>query len=112
MDGGPSVHIGPETDDARDGSEKAFEAIYARHSERLWPYACAMSDDFDDAQDLMQETFVRAYQRLHTLRSPQALASWLATLMSRLAAGRLFVLPKKRFGCTFRESARMRGARA
>lgn len=74
---------------AQQGDESAFAAIFDRYSTRLWNFACALSDgQFDAAQDLLQETFVRAYHRLHTLESPGALGSWLATLMRRVAANR------------------------
>jgi RNA polymerase sigma-70 factor, ECF subfamily len=90
-----SIDTGPTADDKAlvravlKGSDSAFEAIFHRHGPRLWNFACALSDhQFDDAQDLVQETFLRAHHRLHTLRSPAALGSWLATLMRRLATNR------------------------
>ena len=52
-------------------------------------FACGLSNDhFDGAQDLVQETFVRAYAQLHTVHSSHFLGTWLATLMRRLAASR------------------------
>jgi RNA polymerase sigma-70 factor, ECF subfamily len=89
-----SIDTGPADDEALvhaalKGSDSAFETIFHRHGPRLWNFACALSDhQFDDAQDLVQETFLRAHHRLHTLRSPAALGSWLATLMRRLATNR------------------------
>ena len=93
----PKQHIrpNPETDDgalvraAQKGNEKAFAVLFEKYTPRLWPSACSLSDNqFDEAQDLIQETFLRAYHRLHTLQTPQALYSWLTTLMGRLATNR------------------------
>ena len=89
------IRPSPETDDgalvraAQKGNEKAFSVLFDKYASRLWPRACAMSDNrFDDARDLIQETFLRAYYRLHTLQNPQALQSWLTTMMGRLATTR------------------------
>lgn len=89
IDTDPAVNDEALVRAALKGSDSAFEAIFHRHGPRLWNFACALSDhQFDDAQDLMQETFLRAHHRLHTLRSPAALGSWLAILMRRLATNR------------------------
>ncbi len=71
---------------AQEGHEWAFARLFERHSARLWPYACALSGgEIDGAQDLLQETFVRAYSRLGELRSGTAFHAWLRTLVYRLA---------------------------
>ena len=89
------MRLSPETDDgelvraAQKGNEKAFSVLLDKYTSRLWPNAFALSNNqFDDAQDLIQETFLRAYHRLHTLQTPQAFYSWLTTLMGRLATTR------------------------
>ena len=73
------MRLSPETDDgelvraAQKGNEKAFSVLLDKYTSRLWPNAFALSNNqFDDAQDLIQETFLRAYHRLHTLQTPQA----------------------------------------
>ncbi len=56
------------------------------HSAQLWPYACTLSGgEIDEAQDLLQETFVRAWSRLGELQTGAAFHAWLRTLMYRLA---------------------------
>ena len=74
---------------AQEGHEWAFARLFERHSARLWPYACALSGgEIDEAQDLLQETFVRAYSRLGELQSGAAFHAWLRTLAYRLALDR------------------------
>ena len=56
---------------------------------QLWPYVCALSGgEVDEAQDLLQETFVRAWSRLGELQSGAAFHAWLRTLAYRLALDR------------------------
>ena len=42
-----------------------------------------------DAEDVFQDTFTRAYERLHTLRDDDAFRPWLASLTRRLCIDRL-----------------------
>ena len=74
---------------AQEGHEWAFARLFERHSVRLWPYICALSGgEIDEAQDLLQETFVRAYSRLGELQAGAAFHAWLRTLVYRLALDR------------------------
>ena len=69
---------------AQEGHEWAFAQLFERHSERLWPYVCALSGgEIDEAQDLLQETFVRAWSRLGELQAGAAFHAWLRTLVYR-----------------------------
>jgi RNA polymerase sigma factor (sigma-70 family) len=47
-----------------------------------------------DAEDVFQEVFARAYERLSELRSDQAVRPWLAQLTRRLCVDRLRVLAR------------------
>ena len=74
---------------AQEGHEWAFARLFERHSARLWPYVCALSGgEIDEAQDLLQETFVRAWSRLGELQAGAAFHAWLRTLVYRLALDR------------------------
>ena len=74
---------------AQEGHEWAFARLFERHSARLWPYVCALSGgEVDEAQDLLQETFVRAWSRLGELQAGAAFHAWLRTLVYRLAIDR------------------------
>jgi RNA polymerase sigma-70 factor (ECF subfamily) len=70
---------------ALSGSDQAFTHIFERYAESLWTQACGQCENFDDAHDLVQETFVRAFNRLHMLREPHKLSAWLRAILRRLA---------------------------
>ncbi|HYE95713.1 MAG TPA: sigma-70 family RNA polymerase sigma factor [Rubricoccaceae bacterium] len=64
------------------GDERAFGLLVARHQERLFGYLVGMVRDRSVAQDLFQETFLRAIQAMHARRgSYEQQGRWLAWLM-------------------------------
>ncbi len=69
----------------------AFELIMRRHNRRLFRLARSLLRDDAEAEDVLQETYVRAYARLGDLADGQALAAWLARIAANEALGRLRV---------------------
>ncbi len=70
----------PDTDlvdGARRGSIGAFEELYRRHVGRVYAVCVRMVGDRATAEELTQETFVRAWQHLGTFRGDAALSTWL-----------------------------------
>ena len=61
--------------------------------ERYSRYVYAITQAFrlpqHDAEDVFQDTFTRAYERLHSLRDDDAFRPWLASLTRRLCIDRL-----------------------
>lgn len=57
--------------------EKTFEAIVREYSRPLYWHIRRMVVDHDDASDVLQETFVRAYRYLWTVRDQEKLGVWL-----------------------------------
>jgi len=45
----------------REGDEPAFRELYARHSRRVLAFACHMTHSAIDAEDILQETFLRLW---------------------------------------------------
>jgi len=62
---------------ARDGDLEAFGRLVERFQGAVFGTAYALVGDFHDAQDLAQESFVRAWRRLGDLRDPDRFAGWL-----------------------------------
>jgi RNA polymerase sigma-70 factor (ECF subfamily) len=62
---------------ARSGDVRAFEELYRRHGARVYSLARRLTGSQDDAADVTQHTFVKAWGRLKSLRSPEAFAGWL-----------------------------------
>lgn len=63
-----------------EGSEAAFRAVYERHSPRLYRIACLMLASETDADDVLQETWLRAIARLHGFAWRSALGTWLTAI--------------------------------
>lgn len=78
-----------ETDDklvalARDGDFSAFEKLFERHRTLVYRYAYQMAPRRDDAEDIVQEVFVRAYQNLHRYRDEAKFTTWLLRICANL----------------------------
>lgn len=63
-----------------DGDRAAEHLLYDRHVERIYGLAHRMTGDPSSAEDLTQETFVRAFDRLPSFRGESAFSTWLHTI--------------------------------
>lgn len=70
------------------GDLEAFDALVTRHQRQLMARALASTGRLEDADDLVQESFVRAFENLAALKEPEAFGSWLRTIHDRLAVDR------------------------
>jgi RNA polymerase sigma-70 factor (ECF subfamily) len=68
---------------ARRGEEAAFRALYDRHVERVFGLAFRMAGDRHHAEDLTQETFVRAFARIASFRGQAPFSAWLHAVARR-----------------------------
>lgn len=71
------------------GDRVAFAAIYDRYSPRLYDFCVGMLRDRDAAADCVQDTFCTAAARLHQLREPDKLRSWLYAIARHEALRRI-----------------------
>ena len=60
-----------------EGDDTAFSALVKKYQRSVHALAWRKIGDFHIAEDITQETFLKAYQRLATLKEPQSFASWL-----------------------------------
>src|SRR4051794_20233187 len=61
---------------SRTGDGAAFGAIMSRYNRRLYRTARGILRDDAEAEDALQEAFVRAYRALPEFREDAALATW------------------------------------
>jgi RNA polymerase sigma-70 factor (ECF subfamily) len=61
---------------AQQGDEFAFEALYRRFARTVYTVAHHMLGNHHDADEVLQETFIRIFKNLSRLRSPQAFTAW------------------------------------
>jgi len=74
----------------RAGDHEAWRELVQRFSRYVYGIAVqAFRLPEHDAEDVFQEVFARAYERLHTLRDDAAVRPWLAQLTRRLCIDRL-----------------------
>ena len=66
------------------GDKTAFDLIMSRYQTAIYNLAYRMVGNEEDAEDLMQETFLRAYAALHTFRQELRFSSWLYKIASNL----------------------------
>ena len=60
-----------------DGDDTAFSMLVRKYQKSVHALAWRKIGDFHIAEDITQETFLKAYQKLSTLKEPQSFASWL-----------------------------------
>jgi len=71
----------PQTDAAavalaRDGDSEAFRALVERHSRAVFRLAHRMTGNPSDAEDVVQETFLKAYRQLSRFESRANFGTW------------------------------------
>src|SRR5712692_9903114 len=62
---------------ARAGEQEAFQALVERHSRNVFRLAFRMTGNEEDAEDVVQETFLKAYRHLARFRGDSEFATWL-----------------------------------
>src|SRR5216117_1599500 len=62
---------------ARQGDSDAFLALVERHSRTVFRLAFRMTGNEQDAEDVVQETFLRAYRQLGRFESRANFGTWL-----------------------------------
>ncbi|MCB9791898.1 MAG: sigma-70 family RNA polymerase sigma factor [Alphaproteobacteria bacterium] len=72
-----------------DGSYQAFEELFRRYSDRVYGIALGMVRDDAEAQDVVQETFLNAFRKLHTFRQESPFRGWLFRIATNSALMRL-----------------------
>ena len=88
------VNVGPAAEadlvaGARQGEEAAVRAIIRHNNRRLFRDARAIVRDDSEAEDVVQESYVRAFTRLGDFRGESSLSTWLTRIVINEAYGRL-----------------------
>ncbi len=65
--------------------EKAFQDIVVLYRERLYRIIRGYTNDHDDTDDILQETFIKAYENLEQFRGESSLYTWLCRIAMNLA---------------------------
>jgi RNA polymerase sigma-70 factor (ECF subfamily) len=62
---------------ARDGDPEAFRRLVESHSRRIFGLAYRLTGSVEDAEDVVQETFLRAHRQLDRFEERSSFGTWL-----------------------------------
>lgn len=79
--------------EARSGSQQAFGELCLRYSARLRHKIFQIVRHHQDAEDIVQETFLKAYQHLETFRGACSFSTWLIAIGTNMS---LMLLRKRK----------------
>jgi RNA polymerase sigma-70 factor (ECF subfamily) len=68
----------------QEDARQRFEALALPHLAHLYRLAVKLKGGAQDAEDLVQETYIRALRAFGTLRDPSRIRPWLCQILSRL----------------------------
>lgn len=71
------------------GDQKAFTALYRAHRPRIYAVVVRRAADRDETEDLIQITFIRAFQALGGFRGDAAFSTWLTQIALNVCASHL-----------------------
>jgi len=74
---------------ARTGEREAFRRLLELSSPRIYRLALRVVGDPDEADDVVQETYIRAWGQIEELRDPAAAMGWLSRIARNAARDRL-----------------------
>ncbi|MCX8090524.1 MAG: sigma-70 family RNA polymerase sigma factor [Verrucomicrobiae bacterium] len=74
---------------AQGGDMAAFEELVARHRDKIYARALALMRNEEEAIDLSQEAWVKAWQRLKQFQHESSFSTWLTRIVINLCLDRL-----------------------
>lgn len=74
--------------------KSAFASLVNAHSEKIYRVALKMLANEQDAEDVLQETFIKAFMNMHTFEGRSKISTWLY----RIAINESLMLLRKRKG--------------
>ena len=73
----------------KSGDEQTFNSIVQRYQKRIFDLVFRFVRDFDETNDIAQETFIRAYAKLKGFRGASSLYTWLYRIALNLSLNHL-----------------------
>ena len=80
----------PDTDKrlvqaTREGNRAAFNKLVVKYQDKVFYLAYDLIGEYDDAKDIAQEAFIRAYEKLHQFEDRAQFSTWLYRITVNLA---------------------------
>src|SRR4029077_19201870 len=73
----------------RDGNADAFRVLVERHSQSVFRLAYRMTGNQHDAEEIVQEAFLRAYQKLGQFAARANFGTWVYRIAANYAIDRM-----------------------
>ncbi len=67
------------------GNQAAFRQLYDKYKQPLYRTAVAICNDPADAEDILQDSFVKIFYKIGTLRNPAFLEGWMYRIVINAA---------------------------
>jgi RNA polymerase sigma-70 factor (ECF subfamily) len=85
---------------AKKGEKEAFMEIVARYQQKIFILAYSMTRNREDSLDLVQETFMRLFEKLNFYRAGESFEAWLLQISKNLCVDFLRKQKSRRKGNT------------
>lgn len=76
-------------EECRNGDDSAFDEIVRRYKDRIYNVVYRFLGNHEDAQDVAQEVFIRAYRGIDGFRGKAKVYTWLYSIAGNLARNRI-----------------------
>ena len=73
---------------AQEGDRAAFGELFARYRPQIVALARRRVNDADEAEELAQDVFIKAMEKIGQLRVPEAFGGWLRQIVHRMSINR------------------------
>jgi RNA polymerase sigma-70 factor (ECF subfamily) len=87
--------MGRAVEQAQRGEPDVLADIMRQHNRRMFRIARAILRNDAEAEDIVQDAFVKAFTELRSLREPSSAAAWLAKITANLAISRVRLLKRR-----------------
>lgn len=75
--------------------EAAFQTLYERHSKRIYSFILRYVGNHHEAEEILQETFLRAYRKADSFQPKAEVSTWLFQIAMNLCRDRARRLPRR-----------------
>ncbi len=81
---------------SKDSNAEAFEELIARHRDKIYARAFSMMRNEEEALDLSQEAWIKAWQRLKQFQGDSSFATWMTRIVINLCLDQIRRQKRKR----------------
>src|SRR5579864_9453016 len=71
------------------GDSSAYRYLVERNKRIVYSIAFRLLNNAEDAEDAAQESFIRAYDQLHTFKGKSRFSTWIYTIAYRICVSKL-----------------------